>query len=141
MSGDERLSLSDPIVYIDRSDIHEGKAEELKVGIRGLVEFVETHEPQLIAYGFYLDEEASRMSVVAVHPDSASLEFHMEIAGSEFRKLAHLITLRAIEVYGRLSDRARELLREKAAMLGDGGSVVVRERYAGFARLLSDRVR
>jgi hypothetical protein len=138
MMGDERLRLPDPIVYIDRSDIHKEKAEELKAGVGGLVEFVETHEPRLISYGFYIDEEAGQMTVVAIHPDSASLEFHIEIAGSEFRKLAHLITLRAIEVYGRLSDKARELLRQKAAMLGDGGSVVVRERYAGFARLLTN---
>jgi hypothetical protein len=137
MTGDETPSLPDPIVYIDRSDIREGKFEELKAGIRGLVEFVETHEPQLIAYGFYVDEEAGQMTVVAVHPDSASLELHMDIAGSEFRKLAQLITLRAIEVYGRLSDKALELLRQKAAILGDSGSVVVHERYAGFVRLLS----
>jgi hypothetical protein len=137
MTGDERLSLPDSIVYIDRSDIRDGKFEELKAGIRGLVEFVETREPRLIAYGFYVDEGAGQMTLVAVHPDSASLEFHMDIAGSEFRKLAQLITLRAIEVYGRVSDKALELLRQKAAMLGDSGSVEVHERYAGFVRLLS----
>lgn len=137
MTGDGPSSLPDPIVYIDRSDVHEGKFEELKAGIRGLVGFVETHEPQLIAYGFYLDEDAGRMTVVAVHPDSTSLEFHMDIAGSEFRKLAQLITLRAIDVYGGVSERVLELLREKAAVLGERGSVVVHERYAGFVRPLS----
>lgn len=137
MTGDERLGLPDSIVYIDRSDIREGKLEELKTGIRGVVEFVETHEPQLIAYGFYLDEEDGQMTVVAVHPDSASLEFHMGIAGSEFRKLAQLITLRAIEVYGRVSDKALELLRQKATVLGDRGRVGVHERYAGFVRFQS----
>ena len=42
------------------------------------------HEPQLISYGVFINEEAARMTVVAVHPDSASLEFHMEIGGSGF---------------------------------------------------------
>jgi hypothetical protein len=61
---------------------------------------------------------------VAVHPDSESLERHMDIGSDEFRKLAHLVTLTAIECYGRPSERALEQLRNKAAALGDGGAVV-----------------
>lgn len=75
------------------------------------------------------------MTVVAVHPDSASLERHMEIGSGEFRKLAHLVTLTAIECYGRPSVRALEQLRQKAASLGDGGEVVSIERFAGFTHL------
>jgi hypothetical protein len=43
-----------------------------------------THEPQLISYGFFIDEEASRMTVIAIHPDAASLELHMETGGPRF---------------------------------------------------------
>ena len=124
----------DLIVYIDRSDIHEGAVEELRAGVKRVVDFIEEREPRLIAYGFYIDETARRMTVVAVHPDSASLELHVEVGGPEFRKLGHLITLRSLEVYGRLSEKAVALVRQKAAMLGDAGGVVVQERYAGFAR-------
>jgi hypothetical protein len=77
------------------------------------------------------------MTVVAVHPDSASLEFHLEIAGPEFRKLTEFIELTTIEVYGRPSDKALKELQEKADMLGEGGSVVVQEPQAGFARFAS----
>ena len=121
------------IVYLDHSDIHEGRLEDLKEGIRRLVDFIETHEPQLTAYGFHLDEDAARMTVVAVHPDTASLELHLEIGNEEFRKLGEMITLRQIRVFGPISDRAREMLEQKAEMLG--GSVSVSERFAGFARL------
>ena len=62
------------------------------------MKFVESHEPQLFAYGFYIDEQAGHMSVVAVHPDTASLELHLQVASAEFRKLAPLITLREITV-------------------------------------------
>lgn len=123
------------VVYIDRSDIREGAADELRAGVRRVVEFCEAREPQLIAYGFYVDEEAGQMTVVAVHPDSASLEFHVEVGAEEFRKLGHLITLRSIEVYGRLSDKAVALVRQKAAMLGEGGAISVHEQTAGFLRL------
>lgn len=129
--------MSEHIVYIDRSEILDGKLEELKAGIVELVEFVDAHEPQLISYGFFVNEEAMQMTVVAVHPDSASLEFHMEIAGPAFRKLSGFIRLMTIEVFGRPSDKALEQLRQKVRMLGRGGSVVVQEPQAGFARFPS----
>ena len=130
--------MSESIVYIDRSDIREGKLEEVRAAIHDLVEFVETHEPQLIAYGFYMNEEATRMTVVAIHPDSASMEFHMETGGPAFRKFTELVNLRTIEVYGRPSDKVLKQLQQKAEMLGENGNVVVHERDAGFMRSASN---
>ena len=127
--------MPDPIIYVDRSLIVDGKLEQLKRGIRALVEFVERREPRLISYGFFLDEERMRMTVIAIHPDSASLELHLDIGGPEFRKLKELVELTDIEVYGRPSDRALALLHEKARMLGGGEKVVVRAAEAGFARM------
>lgn len=129
--------MSAPIVYIDRSEILDGKLEELKKAIDDLVEFVDAHEPQLISYGFFINEEATWMTAVAVHPDSASMELHMEIAGPAFRKFTEFIKLMTIEVYGRPSDTALKQLRQKAQMLGKGESVVVQEPQAGFARFPS----
>lgn len=137
MAGHGTVGGSEPIVYIDHSDIQEGALEELKAGVRRLVDLIDAREPQLITYGFYIDEEAARMTVVAVHPDSASLELHMDIGGGEFGKLAHLLTLTAIECYGRPSERALEQVRHKAAALGNGGTVVSIGRFAGFTHLAS----
>lgn len=127
--------MTDSIVYIDRSDVREGAVEALKEGVSALVEFVHEHEPQLIAYSFHINEEARRMTVVAVHPDSASMEFHLEVAGAEFRRLADLLTLRSIEVYGRPSEKVLDGLHQKARALGEGGTVVVEEPHAGFSRM------
>ena len=113
-------------------DVHDGLCAAVRT------EFAwPAHEPQLITYGFYIDEEAAKMTVVAVHPDSASLELHMDIGSAEFRKLGHLLTLTAIECYGRPSDKALEQMRRKAATLGDGGTVVSIGRFAGFTHLTS----
>ena len=127
--------MPDPIIYVDRSLIVDGKLEQLKSGIRALVEFVEHRESRLISYGFFLDEERMRMTVIAIHPDSASLELHLDIAGPEFRKLKELVELTEIEVYGPLEDTALVQLQEKARMLGRAGKVVVLQAEAGFARL------
>ena len=125
--------MSQPIVYIDTSSIREGKLSELEPAMEKLAEFVEANVPQLISYSFFLDEDRTRMTVVAVHPDSASLEFHMDVGGTEFRKFADLIDLESITVYGRVSDAVLERLHQKARMLGNA-TVDVHEFYAGFAR-------
>src|SRR5215211_3278481 len=134
MAGQGTVSASG-VVYIDHSDIREGGLDELKAGVQRLADFIETREPQLIAYGFYIDDQGAKMTVVAVHPDSASLEFHLDVGSVEFGKLAHLLTLTSIECYGRPSERALEQLRRKAAMLGSGATVVHIERFAGFTHL------
>ena len=133
MGGNDDADRSGLIVYIDRSDVSEDRKQDLKAGIRRLVDVIQSREPQLISYAFHLDDEAAVMTVVAVHPDSASLELHLEIGRTEFRKLADMITLRQIEVYGSVSDKARAMLQEKATMLG-GRDVTVHERFAGFDR-------
>jgi hypothetical protein len=125
--------MTQPIVYVDISEIREGRLGELELAIKDLAAFVEVNMPRLISYGFFFDEDRTQMTVVAIHPDSPSLEFHLERGGAEFRKVAHLIELLRIEIYGRVSDAVLERVHEKARMLGNG-TVAVHELYAGFAR-------
>lgn len=47
----------------------------------------------MATYGFYLDERKNHMTVVSVHPDSASLERHIEIGGPELEELAPFLAL------------------------------------------------
>jgi len=125
--------MAQPIVYIDTSSIREGKLEALEAAMQHLAAFVEANVPQLISYGFFLNQDSTRMTVVAVHPDSASLEFHMDVGSDEFRKFADLIDLSRIEVYGAVSDAVLDRLHRKAQMLGSA-TVTVHELHAGFAR-------
>lgn len=125
--------MPQPIVYIDVSAIRKGKLAELEAAMKSLAAFVERNVPQLISYGFYLDPQRRQMTVVAVHHDSASLEFHMDVGAAEFRKFADLIELLKIEVYGRVSEAVLERLHRKARALGTG-TVTVHEFYAGFTR-------
>lgn len=125
--------MSEPIFYVDRSQIREGKLAELKAAMKELAAFVEANEPRLISYNFFLDEAAGLMTVVAVHPDCASMEFHMQVAGPAFRRFTDLISLTTIEVYGRVSDTLLNELRRKAQTLGNG-TVIAHALHAGFAR-------
>jgi hypothetical protein len=85
--------MSRPLVYVDTSEVREGALEELKTAIGELADFVEKNEPQLISYNVYFNDDGSRMTVMHVHPDSASLDYHMDVAGPRFARFADLLTL------------------------------------------------
>jgi hypothetical protein len=125
--------MSRPLVYVDTSEVREGALEELRGGIRELVKFVDANEPQLIAYNVYLSDDGRQMTVVHIHADSASLEYHMDVAGPRFRRLADLITLSSIRIYGEPSEKALGQLQDKSESLG-GGDVSVHRLHAGFSR-------
>ncbi len=127
------MSTADPIVVIDTSEIREGKVDELKTALMKLVEFVEANEAEPIAYSIYFDEDGNRMTVMQIHPSSASVEFHMRLAGPIFQKFTELVVLSRIDIYGIPSDALLELMRQKAELLGNA-PVVVNELHAGFAR-------
>jgi hypothetical protein len=121
------------IVYVDTSDVREGALEELKAGMKGLVDFVKAKQPRVLAYNVYFSDDGARMTVVHVHPDSASLEYHMEVAGPVFRELAELVTLSSIHIYGEPTEKLLRQSHEKARLLGRD-DVIVDALHAGFTR-------
>ena len=123
--------MSQPLVYIDTSDVREGALEELKGAIGELTGFVESHEPQIVSYAVYFSRDGSQMTVIQVHPDSASLDLHMEVAGPRFGRFANLLTLSSIRIFGEPSARAIRQLEDKVRLLGTG-EVTVHPLHAGF---------
>jgi len=125
--------MSDVVVIIDISTIRPGKVAELRTAMSELADFVEEKEPRAIAYDVYIDFDDSAVTVLQVHPDSASAEFHMDIAADMFSQFRDLLTLEGIDVYGDASEALLDRLRHKCELLG-GQRLVVHRRHAGFAR-------
>ena len=125
--------MSQPLIYVDTSDVREGALDELKSAIEELADFVEKNEPQLISYSVYFSDDGSQMTVIHVHADSASLDYHMEVAGPRFGRFADLLTLSSIRVYGEPSEKALRQLQDKAQLLGCR-DVSVHGQHAGFSR-------
>ncbi len=105
-----------------------------------LVEFVRANEPRPIIYQMFLDQDGTMMTVIQVHPDSESMEFHMEAAASIFPRFSDLLTLFRIDIYGEPSDELIRRMRQKGRMLGDA-PVVTHQLLAGLTRFgpLSER--
>ena len=126
--------MPQPIVYVDTSEVRAGRLDELKAAMEDLRMFVEANEPQLLAYNVYFSNNGTRMTVLHINPDSASLEFHMKVAGPLFQPIGQFINLLAIDVYGRPGKELVDQLRHKAEMLGSG-TVRVHDLHTGFARM------
>lgn len=125
--------MSQPLAYVDTSEVRDGALEELKGAIRELAEFVEENEPRLISYNVYFSEDGTQMTVIHMHADPASLDYHMDAAGPRFGRFADLLTLRSIHIYGEPSEEAVGQLRDKVRLLGSG-EVIVYAPHTGFDR-------
>lgn len=125
--------MSQPLVYIDTSQVREGALEELKSAIRDLTAFVDSHEPQIVSYAVYFSPDGSQMTVIHVHADSASLDFHMDVAGPRFARFAELLTLSSIRIFGAPSAKSVRQLEDKVRLLGTG-EVTVHPLHTGFGR-------
>lgn len=126
--------MSQVIIYVDVSEILEGKLHDLEKAVAGLARFVDEHESRPIAYNFYFNEKKTHMTLVQVHPDAASLEFHMQIAATKFPKFTEYIRFLKIDVYGDPGENLLALLKKKTQMLGSG-VVELHDLQAGFIRL------
>lgn len=125
--------MADPLIVVDSSEIRKGKLEEVRAAVTELIDFVRANETEPLAYSVYFDDAGSRMTVLQIHPDSASMEAHLEIAGPLFQKFADLLALSRVDFYGRPSEALLGQMRQKAQLLG-GAPVVVNEPHAGFTR-------
>ncbi|NUB90595.1 hypothetical protein HT576_06085 [Haloterrigena sp. SYSU A121-1] len=126
--------MTDFIAYIDRSVVHDGKLDDLKPAMAELVNFVEANEPDILAYDVYFSADGDRMTVMHMHADQDSLEFHMEVAGPKFPPIGEFIDLESIDVYGHVSENLIRRLRDKASELGSG-RVLIHELHRGVDRV------
>ena len=126
------------LLVVDTSDINEGRLSELKRAMAELVTFVEQNEEKPLLYTVYIDSVGKKVTVIQLHPDSASMELHMHVAASRFRRFADLLTLRTMEIYGTPTAQVLDQLRAKVRLLG-AATLEVHDLHAGFARLGTQR--
>jgi hypothetical protein len=127
--------MSAPFIFIATNRLKEGKLAAERDRAADLSSFIEENEPQLLAFNEYVNEEGTEVAVVQIHPDAASMEFHMGIVAERAAR-AYAETLEAttsIQVYGEPSDAVLEMLRHQA---GTGVPMTVKRHHlGGFTRV------
>lgn len=103
--------MTGTFVYVGNWTIKEGRVEDARKSLAEHTEFVETNEPRLISFNFYIDEDARRVTCVQVHPDADSMATHMELISKHLSGgLNWLDTIELEQYYGEKSQRLAELL-------------------------------
>jgi hypothetical protein len=105
--------MSAPFVYVGTWTIKPGKQEEARKWLSDHTTFIEQNEPRMTAFHVYFDDEASKASVVQVHPDSASMELHMQLIAEHMGAAFEVIdTILSEQYYGPMSDSLSETLAQ-----------------------------
>ena len=131
--------MSGPFIFIATNRLKAGKLDDERTRVPGLVDFIEANEPRLIAFNEYVNEAGDEVTVVQIHPDTASMEAHMGIVRERAQE-AYAETLDAtvrVQVFGQPSDAILEALRLQA---GNGVEISVNgEHLGGFTRSAAQR--
>jgi hypothetical protein len=126
--------MSGPFIFIATNRLKPGKLEAERERVSELSDFIEAKEPRLIAFNEYASEDGGEVEVVQVHPDAASMEFHMGAVEKRAAR-AYSETLEAttsIQVYGTPSEAVLKMLSHQA---GSGVPLTVKRHYlGGFTR-------
>jgi quinol monooxygenase YgiN len=110
--------MSQPFISIATLRIKEGKLEDFTRSYREVVETVKEHEPRVIAFHGFVNEDGTEMTIIQVHPDTASMDFHMQVLRGKLsehvaRALGpELIGPKQVEYYGTPSESALEMDRQ-----------------------------
>jgi hypothetical protein len=118
--------MTEPIVYVDRFTVADGKLEDLTHYADEMVQTVSRDHPGVSLFGYYVDEAGSSGTAVFVFADAETLDRYLDAMAPRFADGATLVSAASIELLGRPSDRAAELTRSF------GG--VVKDRLAGSSR-------
>ena len=123
-----------PFIFIATNRLRDGSFNAEQQRVPGLSSFIETSEPRLISFNEYVNESRSEVAVVQVHPDAASMEFHMGVVGDRARE-AYAQTLEAttgIQVFGTPTGNILRMLRQQA---GSGVPLSIYPQHlGGFTR-------
>jgi quinol monooxygenase YgiN len=125
--------MSGAFVYVGTMTIQPGKQEEAHKRLAELIDFVETNEPRMIAFHVYLDEQEGKLTIVQLHPDSASMENHMQVNAKHFTTAFEVIqSVVSEQYYGAIS----QTLAAELAKWDDPSVVVTRmpTYEGGFTR-------
>jgi hypothetical protein len=131
--------VAEPFISIGTHTIKEGKLEALKQNLPAFCQVIEANEPRLVHFGFCFDEDGTEVSVVQVHPDPASMAFHMQVIPEHLvGAYEFLDKTRSVQMYGAPSDALVEQIRQATGpgvSVIDGLAPALRERFLANAEV------
>jgi hypothetical protein len=125
--------MAEPIVFISRSRIVEGKRAEFERAFAGGVDLIRATKPRTALFAAYINEIGAEVKIVHVFPDAAAMADHFQGSDDRTQSVSELIVPTDFEVYGPAPAAAIDQLRREAAVAG-GSVEFLPEPIGGFLR-------
>ena len=104
--------MSEPFIFITTHTVKDGRLDDLERITSEFVEFVQTNEPRLLAIGAYINDDRDRLTLVQVHPDADSMDFHLQVAGEKIHQAFQVVDNDSVTVLGAPGEITKALLDE-----------------------------
>ena len=125
--------MAEPIVFISRNKIKEGKLNELRQLTKEAMAMIEASKPGTVFQNAYINESGSEVSFVHIFPDADAMEHHMLGVDERVNKSAEFIQPMSMEIYGSPGEKIIQMFNQIEAK---GVSLTFWPLYlGGFVRL------
>jgi hypothetical protein len=124
--------MSEQLLFIGTYAIPEGKLADFKEANKEMAEFVRDYESRLLSWKTYINADGSEATTIMIHPDSESLEHHLQVARAKISRGIHIVQTRRIDLYGDPSDRLVAQLHQMSVASGSW-PVIVKSYLQGFS--------
>lgn len=120
--------MSEPIVFISRNKIKEGRADEFRKHYQDSIQTIFDDKPATFAQLGYENEEVTEFTVVRIFPNADALDLQIQGADERSKKTYEFIEPIGIEVFGTPNPATLERMKKIA---GSGITVGINPYYAG----------
>ena len=127
--------MSEPIVFISKQRIKEGKLDGFKPLYRQSAEFMETNKPGTVGFLAYLSDDGTEVSIIHVFSDADAMELPMQGVGERAKDAYEFLEPVSLEVYCRPTLAVLEMMKQIA---GSGVTLSVKPQpLGGYIRFRS----
>jgi hypothetical protein len=120
--------MSEPIVFISRNKVKEGKIDEFRKHYRDSIPPIVADKPGTLAQLTYENEEASEVTIVRLFPSADALDLQIQGADERSKKTYQFIEPISIEIFGIPNPATLEMMKKIA---GSGVIVRISPNYLG----------
>ena len=120
--------MSEPIVFISRNKIKEGKAIEFRKHYQDSIQPIFDDKPATLAQLAYENEESNEFTIVRLFPSADALDLQIKGADERSKKTYTFIEPISIEIFGKPNPDTLETMRKIA---GSGIIVNISPNYQG----------
>ena len=126
--------MAEPVVFISRWRIREGKRAELGAMYAQAVGLIGSSKPGTALFAAYLNETSDELGIVHAFPDAAAMTDHFEGSEERSASVEEMIELLGFDVYGTAPAAAVDQLRRQAAAVPEAQVTLWPISIGGYLR-------